>query len=99
MEMPVKGEPWAILSATELGLKRKIEAVGKPLKDWDINIYRGVTTGCNEAFIIDSAKREDLVAQDPKSDEIIKPLLRGRDIECYHTQWTGLYLVADFSYP
>ena len=68
----------------KLNLKRKIEVVGKPLKDWDINIYRGIVTGCNEAFIIDEAKREQLIEQDPKSTEIIKPLLRGKDIKRYH---------------
>ena len=50
-------DSWVILSPIELSIKKKIEAVGTPLKDWDINIYRGVLTGCNEAFIIDTAKR------------------------------------------
>ena len=94
MEMPVKGEPWAILSAIALGLKRKIEAVGKPLKDWDINIYRGIITGCNEAFIVDKKRREELVAQDPKSAEIIKPLLRGRDVGRYYTESAKSYILA-----
>ncbi len=94
MEIPLKGEPWAILSSAELNLKRKIEDIGKPLKDWDINIYRGIITGCNEAFIIDEAKREELIDQDPKSAEIIKPLLRGRDIERYHVKQAGLYVLA-----
>ena len=94
MEIPAKGEPWAILSSAELNLKRKIEAVGKPLKDWDINIYRGIVTGCNEAFIIDEFKREELINSDPKSAEIIKPLLRGRDIQRYHVKHAGLYVLA-----
>ena len=94
MEMPAKGEPWSILSSAELKLKRKIEDFGKPLKDWDINIYYGIKTGCNEAFIIDEFKREELIDQDPKSAEIIKPLLRGRDIERYHAKQTGLYMLA-----
>ena len=94
MEMPAKGEPWAILSSAELNLKRKIEDVGKLLKDWDINIYRGIVTGCNEAFIITEAKREELIKQDPKSAEIIKPLLRGRDIKRYHAQQSGFYILA-----
>ena len=94
MEIPAKSEPWAILSSAELNLKRKIEKVGKPLKDWDINIYRGIVTGCNEAFIINEAKREELIKQDPKSSEIIKPLLRGRDIKRYHAQQTGFYILA-----
>ena len=94
MEMPAKGEPWVILSSAEFNLKRKIADVGKPLKDWDISIYRGIITGCNEAFIIDEFKREELIGQDPKSAEIIKPLLRGRDIERYHAKQAGLYLLA-----
>ena len=94
MEMPAKGEPWVILSSAELNLKRKIENVGSPLKEWDINIYRGIVTGCNEAFIITEAKREELIKQDPKSAEIIKPLLRGRDIKRYHAQQSGFYILA-----
>ena len=96
MELPPKGEPWAILSPTELALKRKMENVSKPLKNWDINIYYGIKTGCNEAFVIDEFKREELVAADPKSAKIIKPLLRGRDIKRYHAQWMGLYLISTF---
>ena len=94
MELPPKGEPWAIRSPAELALKRKIEHIGKTLKGWDINIHRGIITGCNEAFVIDEAKREELVAEDPKSAEIIKPLLRGRDIKRYYVQWAGLYMLA-----
>ena len=96
LELPSRGEPWTILSPEELALKRKMEEVGKPLKDWDINIYRGIVTGFNEAFVIDEAKREDLIAVDPKSAKIIKPLLRGRDIKRYHAQWAGLYLISTF---
>ena len=94
MEMPPKGEPWAILSSAELNLKCKIEDIGKPLKDWNININFGIKTGCNEAFIIDEAKREQLIAQDPKSTEIIKPLLRGKDIKRYHAQQGKFYILA-----
>ncbi|RKU38794.1 type II restriction endonuclease [Candidatus Poribacteria bacterium] len=94
MEMPAKGEPWAILSSAELNLKRKIENIGKPLEDWDINVYRGIVTGCNEAFIITEAKREELIKQDPKSVEIIKPLLRGRDIQRYYVQRAESYMLA-----
>ena len=94
MEPPPKGEAWTIRSSGELALKRKIEDVGKPLKDWDPNIYFGIKTGCNEAFIIDETKREALIAQDPKSAEIIKPLLRGRDIERYHVQQPESYILA-----
>ena len=96
MKLPAKGEAWTILSSTELALKRKIEKVGKPLRDWDININRGITTGRNKAFVIDETKREALIAQDPRSAEIIKPLLRGQDIKLHHVHWAGLYLISTF---
>ena len=94
IEIPAKGDPWAILSFAELAIKHKIEDSGIPLKDWDIDIYRGIVTGCNEAFIMDKIKREQLIAQDPKSAEIIKPLLRGKDIKRYHAQQSGFYILA-----
>ena len=94
MEMPAEDEPWAILSSEKLDLKRKIEDVGVPLKDWNINIYRGIVTGCNEAFIIDEAKREELIAQDANSADIIKPLLRGRNIKRYKAVPSGFYILA-----
>ena len=94
MDMPDIGEPWAILSSAEMNLKRKIEVVGKPLKDWDINICFGIKTGCNKAFIIDDAKREQLIEQDPNSAEIIKPLLRGKDIKRYYARPSGFYILA-----
>ena len=94
MEMPAKAEPWAILSPAELSLKRKLEEIGKPLQVWDVNIYRGIITGCNEAFVIDECKRNELIAQDPKSTEIIKPLLRGRDIRRYHVRQARIYVLA-----
>ena len=79
-----------------LAIKRKIEANGIPLKDWDINICFGIKTGYNEAFIIDTAKRDELIAQDPKSAEIIKPILRGRDIQAYEVNWAGFWMIATF---
>lgn len=63
------------------------------MKDWDINIYRGVLTGCNEAFIINKEKRDELIKQDPKSAEIIRPILRGRDIKRYGYEFADLYLI------
>ena len=84
---------WTILSSIEQSIKSKIEAVGVPLKDWNINIYRGVLTGFNEAFIIDGMKRKELIEQDPKSDEIIRPILRGRDIKRYGYEFADLWLI------
>jgi hypothetical protein len=81
------------LSPIEQRIKAKIEAVGTPLKDWDINIYRGILTGYNEAFIISGIKRKELIEQDPKSEEIIRPILRGRDIKRYSYDFADLYLL------
>jgi len=74
-------------------LKAKIERVGVPLKDWDVRIYRGIITGFNEAFIIDNETKERLCKEDPKSIEILKPILRGRDIQRYSYKWAGLWLI------
>ncbi len=80
-------------------LKAKIEAIGTPLKEWDVQIYRGILTGFNEAFIIDTATKERLCAEDPKSAEIIKPILRGRDIKRYGYEWAGLWLINSHNNP
>jgi type I restriction-modification system DNA methylase subunit len=84
---------WFIGSPSEIALKKKIESVGKPLKDWDVKILSGVKTGLNEAFIIDENKKNELIAKDPKSAEIIKPILRGRDIKRYGYEFAGLYVI------
>jgi hypothetical protein len=86
-------ESWVILSPIEQRIKAKIEAVGMPLKDWNINIYRGILTGYNEAFIINGKKKEELIAKDPKSEEIIRPILRGRDIKRYGCDFADLWLI------
>jgi methylase of polypeptide subunit release factors len=93
---PKKDESWTIASEIEQSIKAKIERTGKPLKDWDVQIYRGILTGYNEAFIIDGKKKDELVAQDPKSAEIIKPILRGRDIKRYKAEFADLWLIATF---
>jgi len=87
------GESWVVLSEIEQLIKEKIERVGTPLKDWDIQINYGIKTGFNEAFIIDGTKRQELIAQDPKSDELIRPILRGRDIKRYCYEYASLYLL------
>jgi len=89
----LNADTWAILSPIENTIKQKIEKIGKPLKEWDINIYRGVLTGFNEAFIIDTATKERLCQEDSKSAEIIKPILRGKDIKKYQAEWAGLWLI------
>ena len=92
-------DSWVILSPIEQSIKRKIEAVGTPLKDWDINIYRGVLTGYNDAFIISTEKRDEILAncqneeERKKTAELIRPILRGRDIKRYGYEWADLWII------
>jgi len=91
---PEGDAPWSILSVGEQSIMEKIRTKGTPLRHWDVTMYRGVTTGLNEAFIIDENIRAVLVAADPKSAEILKPVLRGRDIQRYRVDWKGLWLIT-----
>ncbi len=86
-------DSWTILSPIEQQIRRKIEQAGIPLKEWNVNIYRGILTGFNEAFIISSEKKNELIAADPKSAEIIRPILRGRDIKRYAFDFADLWLI------
>lgn len=93
---------WVILSPIEQSIKAKIEKIGTPLKDWDINIYRGVLTGFNDAFIISGEKRKEILAkcksddERKRTDDLIRPILRGRDIKRYSYEYADLYLIATF---
>ncbi len=86
-------DSWIILKPEEESIKEKIEKAGKPLKEWDVKIYFGIKTGYNEAFIIDGNTKDELIRQDPKSAEIIKPILRGRDIQRYKAEFADLWLI------
>ncbi|WP_394967973.1 Eco57I restriction-modification methylase domain-containing protein [uncultured Helicobacter sp.] len=83
-------------------LKAKIESLGTPLKEWDISINYGIKTGYNEAFIIDSAKREEILnnckdkSEKTRTSKLIKKMLRGRDIKRYSYEWAGLWLICTF---
>ena len=92
-------DAWSILSEIELSIKNKIEAAGTPLRDWNVNIFRGVLTGYNDAFIISSEKRDEILAncadesEKQRTADIIRPILRGRDIKRYGYSWSGLWLI------
>ncbi|WP_420632506.1 Eco57I restriction-modification methylase domain-containing protein [Candidatus Palauibacter sp.] len=92
---PNRTEPWSILTNVEWRVMEKMKANGTPLKDWaDIAIYRGILTGYNKAFLVDDSQRKRLISEDPTSAEILKPILRGRDIRRYRARWAGLWLIA-----
>ena len=91
--VPQGERPWSALSAPERAVMDKMEAVGTPLKEWDVSINYGIKTGYNNAFIIDDSTKQALISADPKSAEILKPVLRGRDIQRYRVQWADLWLI------
>jgi len=94
---------WVLAGSEVLSLKEKIERVGVPLKEWDVKIYRGVLTGYNDAFIIDTEIRNRILAdckdeeERRRTEEVIKPILRGRDIERYRYKWAGLWVIGTYS--
>ncbi len=95
-------ESFIFANATLLDLRDKMESVGTPLKDWDIQIYRGILTGANEAFIITTEKREEILNACKTQEErkhteaLIKPILRGKDIKRYSYEWAHLWVIATF---
>ena len=92
-------ESWSILTDMERSIKAKVEAVGTSLKEWNISINYGIKTGFNDAFIIDSAKREQILSNCQTEEErirteaIIRPILRGRDVARYRYNWADLWLI------
>jgi len=91
----LEGKSWRLMSASEHQVLKKMELISVPLKAWleGIEIRRGVLTGFNKAFFIDEATRARLIAEDPKSTELIKPLVIGEDIKRYEIEFKGRYLI------
>ena len=96
------GNSWVIISDYVLKLKTKIESVGKPLNKWDLSINYGIKTGYDKAFWINRDKRDELLSwcisqkERTETEEIIKPLLRGKDINKYGYNWADLWLICTF---
>lgn len=92
-------ESFIFANATLLDLRDKIESVGTPLKDWDIQINYGIKTGANEAFIIPTEKRDEILnacktqEERERTERLIKPILRGKDIKRYSYEWAGEWLI------
>ncbi len=95
-------ESFIFANATLLDLREKIESIGTPLKDWDIQINYGIKTGANEAFIIPTEKREEILnacktqEERERTERLIKPILRGKDIKRYSYEWAHLWVIATF---
>ncbi|GAA7545561.1 class I SAM-dependent DNA methyltransferase [Helicobacter pylori] len=92
-------ESFIFANTTLLDLRDKMESVGTPLKDWDIQINYGIKTGANEAFIITTEKREEILnacktqEERKRTDALIKPILRGKDIKRYSYEWAGEWVI------
>ena len=85
---------WQLVSDAEVNLLKKLQENAIPLEEYvQGKIYRGVLTGLNEAFVIDKATKDNLIADDPNSEEIIKPFLAGRDIKRYKKPQSEKYLI------
>jgi len=91
----LKKQGWQLEPQGKRQLLARIRGAGKPLGEYvNGRFYRGIITGLNEAFVIDGATRDRLIAEDPNSAELIKPYLRGRDVKRWKVEWAGLYLIA-----
>ncbi|GAA8756761.1 class I SAM-dependent DNA methyltransferase [Helicobacter pylori] len=92
-------ESFIFANTTLLDLRDKMESVGTPLKDWDIQINYGIKTGANEAFIIPTEKREEILnacktqEERKRTEALIKPILRGKDIKRYAYEWAGEWVI------
>ncbi|WP_154481691.1 class I SAM-dependent DNA methyltransferase [Helicobacter pylori] len=92
-------ESFIFANTTLLDLRDKMESVGTPLKDWDIQINYGIKTGANEAFIIPTEKREEILnacktqEERKRTETLIKPILRGKDIKRYSYEWAGEWVI------
>nr|WP_253909557.1 class I SAM-dependent DNA methyltransferase [Helicobacter pylori] len=95
-------ESFIFADSTLLDLRDKMESVGTPLKDWDIQINYGIKTGANEAFIITTEKRGEILnacktqEERKRTEALIKPILRGKDIKRYSYEWAHLWVIATF---
>lgn len=91
----LKKEGWQLEPPIKRLLLARIRAAGTQLGEYvQGRFYRGIITGLNEAFVIDAATRDRLIAEDAKSVELIKPYLRGRDVKRWKVEWAGLYLIT-----
>jgi adenine-specific DNA-methyltransferase len=90
----LRRDGWVLERPEVLALMEKLRSSGTLLGEYvGGRFYRGIVTGLNKAFVIDQATRDRLVAEDPRSAEIIKPWLRGRDVRRWRVEWAGLHVI------
>lgn len=90
----LKPSGWTLVPPVSLQLMAKLRHCGVPLSDYvEGRFLNGVKTGLNEAFVVDEATRSQLLSEDPRSIELIKPWLRGRDIARWIVRQSGRYLL------
>lgn len=92
----ISSSSWSITDPTLQQIKNKIEQIGTSLMEWDLKINRGIVTGFNNAFIITEETRNKIINEDKKSIDLIKPVLRGRDINPYYAKFSNLFIICTF---
>lgn len=91
----LRKEGWVLEDPRLVTLFERLMSQGTPLREFiQGRMYYGIKTGLNEAFVIDDETRTRLISEDPRSAELIKPWLRGRDIKRWRAEWAGLYIIA-----
>jgi len=89
----LNSDSWIIVGKDDFVVKRQIDEVGVPLKDWDITLNYGIKTGFDVAFIIDGKIKDQLVKSDIKNQDLLKPILKGKDIKRYQINFSDLWLI------
>lgn len=93
----IQGENWHLESAAAVRLMAKLRTAGTPLGEYvQGRFYYGIKTGLNEAFVVDRATRDRLIAEHPSSADVLKPFLRGRDVKRWAVHDPKLWLILSW---
>jgi hypothetical protein len=89
----LEADAWTLADTVTIGLKNKITKIGVPISKWAVKISYGIKTGYNDAFVLTEDEKNALLKNNKKSSEVIKPLLRGRDIKRYATKFANKWII------